>query len=135
MPSLREQVIVHKTPPAGCLPILPPSTPLDVVTLRNYSSPMEFQWNESKRKVNLRKHGIDFIDVPEIFSGPLLTRLDTREDYKEDRWIGIGYVKTRVLVVCYVERTQNDVIRIISARKALNHERKYFEKKIANRLE
>ena len=95
---------------------------------------MEFEWNESRRRDNLRKHGIDFIDVSEIFEGPMLTRLDTREDYEEDRWIGIGTVQNRVFVVCYVKRTQNNVIRIISARKALNHERKHFEKEIANRL-
>ncbi len=76
---------------------------------------MEFEWDESKRRDNLRKHGIDFIDVPELFEGPILALLDTREDYEEDRWIGIGYVQNRVLVVCYVERTQNNVIRIISA--------------------
>jgi len=96
---------------------------------------MKFEWDEAKRRDNLRKHGIDFIDVPEIFEGSMLAHLDTREDYEEDRWMGIGYVQNRVLVVCYVERNQGNVIRIISARKALNHERKFFEKEIANRLE
>lgn len=95
---------------------------------------MNFEWDEAKRRDNLRKHGIDFIDVSGIFNGPMLTRLDTREDYDEDRWIGFGYVQNRVLVVCYVEQIQDKVIRIISARKALNHERKLFEKEIANRL-
>jgi len=77
-------------------------------------------------------NGIDFIDVPELFEGRMLARLDTREDYEEDRWNGIGYVQNRMLVVCYVERTQSNVIRIISVRKALNHERKLFEKEIEN---
>jgi len=95
---------------------------------------MDFEWDEAKRKENLRKHGIDFIDVSEIFEGPILTQLDTKHDYGEDRWIGFGYVQNRILVVCYVERSLGKVIRIISARKALSHECKIFEKEIANRL-
>ncbi len=95
---------------------------------------MEFEWDEGKRRENMRKHGIDFIDVGEIFEGPMLTRLDTKHDYGEDRWIGIGYVQNHVLVVCYLERSSGKVIRIISVRKALNYERKIFEKEIANRL-
>ncbi len=95
---------------------------------------MQFEWDEGKRRENLRKHGIDFIDVPEIFDGPVLTRLDTRQDYSEDRWVGIGYVHGRVLVVCFTERDEDQTIRIISARKALSHEQKAFKAEIANRL-
>lgn len=51
---------------------------------------MEFEWDEAKRKDNLRKHGLDFLDAPTLFSGPMLARLDTREDYGEPRWFGIG---------------------------------------------
>ena len=96
---------------------------------------MEFEWDEGKRKENLRKHGIDFVDVVEIFDGPILARMDTYQDYEEDRWIGIGYVQGRVLVLCFTERDQGQTIRIISARKALSHEHKAFETEIANRLE
>jgi len=96
---------------------------------------MKFEWNDVKRKENLRKHGIDFIDVFEIFEGPMLTRLDIRKDYGEDRLIGIGYVQNRILLVCYLELSSGNVIRIISARKALSHERKNFEQEITNRLE
>ena len=95
---------------------------------------MEFEWDEDKRRENLRKHGIDFINVMEIFDHPVLTQLDTRQEYGEDRWIGIGHVQNRILVVCYVERSSGNVIRLISARKALSHECKRFEKEIANRL-
>ena len=66
---------------------------------------MNFTWDENKRQVNLQKHGIDFEDVVEIFTVLTLTRLDTREDYGEDRWIGIGIIKQRVIVVAYTERT------------------------------
>jgi uncharacterized protein len=51
---------------------------------------MRFEWDEAKNQANIRKHGFDFADAEEMFSGPLLVRPDTREDYGEERWIGIG---------------------------------------------
>lgn len=95
---------------------------------------MEFEWDEVKRKDNLRKHGIDFLDVPTLFSGPMLTRLDTRKDYGEPRWVGIGVVEAVCVVVAFTERSDGEVIRIISMRKALSHERKAFEKTIQDKL-
>ena len=96
---------------------------------------MEFEWDEVKRKEILRKHGLDFLDAPTLFSGPLLTRLDTREDYGEPRWIGVGLLKYVCVVVAYTERSYGEVIRIISLRKALSHERKAFEKTLNDKLE
>ncbi len=95
---------------------------------------MAFNWDEAKRKENLRKHGLDFADAPELFKGPVLTYLDTREGYGEDRWIGIGLVKERCVVICYTEREQGQTVRVISFRKALSHERKAYEKRIADQL-
>ena len=95
---------------------------------------MKFEWDEEKNKTNIRKHGLDFADAPEIFDGPMLVRLDTRQDYGEDRWIGIGFLRNRVVVVVYVERDDGETIRIISLRKALKYERKQFEQELANRL-
>ena len=43
---------------------------------------MKVEWDESKRDENISKHGIDFADVPEMFEGPMLVRLDTRHDYQ-----------------------------------------------------
>ena len=96
---------------------------------------MEFEWDESKRKENLRKHGLDFLDAPTLFEGPMLIRLDTRDDYAEPRWIGIGLIETTCAVVAFTERNNGKTIRIISLRKALTYERKAFEKTIQNRLE
>ena len=95
---------------------------------------MEFEWDEVKRKENLRKHGLDFLDAPTLFSGPMLTQLDTREDYGEPRWIGIGILEVICVVVAFTERSDGDVIRIISMRKALSHERKAFEQTIQDKL-
>jgi len=60
---------------------------------------MPFVWDEKKNRDNIRKHGIDFRDVSDLFNHPMLIRLDTRQDYGEDRWIGIGRLKSIVAVV------------------------------------
>ena len=93
---------------------------------------MRVEWDEEKNKENIRKHELDFADAWEIFDAPMLVNLDTREDYGEDRWIGIGFLKTLVAVVVYTE--SEDVIRIISLRKALRHERARFEEALRNEL-
>lgn len=94
---------------------------------------MEFEWNENKNTENIRKHGFDFADAWEIFESPMLARLDTREDYGEDRWVGIGFLGNRVVVVVFTEPAENTV-RIISLRKALKHERKKFEEALRDVL-
>jgi hypothetical protein len=92
---------------------------------------MRFEWDEAKNDVNIRKHGIDFVDVIEMFNHPMLTLVDDREDYGEVRWIGIGWLKALMGVVVYTER-KGDVIRIISARKAIKYEVRYYEQSVKN---
>jgi uncharacterized DUF497 family protein len=82
---------------------------------------MKYEWDDGKRRENLRKHGLDFEDASEIFKGPRLVRLDIRIDYGEDRWVAIGIAKNRVVVVAYTEDDAKQLIRIISLRKALVH--------------
>lgn len=94
---------------------------------------MRFEWDSAKNKANIRKHRIDFADVPAIFKGPMYLALDTRKEYGEERWIGIGFLGPGTVVVVYVERAQ-DAIRIISARKAEKHERETFKKELRHRL-
>lgn len=87
---------------------------------------MNFDWDDNKNLENIRKHGFDFADAWEVFESPMITRLDTREDYGEDRWIGLGFLGNRVVVVVFTEPAENTV-RIISLRKALKYERKKLE--------
>lgn len=87
---------------------------------------MKFEWDDTKNSANIDKHHIDFSDATEIFEHPVLTSIDTKEDYGEDRWIAIGQMQDRTIVVVYVEYS-DDIIRIISARKATKRERKYYE--------
>ncbi|MEA3352075.1 MAG: BrnT family toxin [Chloroflexota bacterium] len=82
----------------------------------------------------MRDHGIDFIDVHYVFSGPMITNYDDRKIYGEDRWIGTGFLGNIIVVIVFTER-HKDTIRIISARKANKHERKEYEREISHRLE
>lgn len=92
---------------------------------------MRFEWNQAKNESNIRKHGIDFADVENMFNYPVLTLPDSREDYGEARWVAIGRIGELVCVVAYTER-HGDVIRIISARKATRYEINRYEKSIKN---
>ena len=89
---------------------------------------MRYEWDEDKRLANIRKHNIDFMDVPEIYAGDTITMEDTRQDYGETRFVAIGILKGRVIVVVYTER--GDTTRIISARKATQYEQINYFKKI-----
>ena len=91
---------------------------------------MRFEWDEA----NIRKHGFDFAEAEEMFSGVLVARPDTREEYGEARWTGIGMIQGHVAFVAFAERP-DDTIRIISLRKADYEERKEYEKAIQNGLE
>lgn len=91
---------------------------------------MRFEWDEAKRRVNIRKHGIDFIDVPGVFRGVTVTIEDTRFDYGETRFITLGLLKEHVVVVAHTE--QDDLIRFISVRKATKNEEKNYFTQIAD---
>ena len=88
---------------------------------------MKFEWDDAKNRANIRKHGIDFIDAIDIFNHPYLSAHDKRENYGEDRWQALGWMKALVGVVVYTER-QGDVIRVISARRATKREVSNYEK-------
>ena len=45
-----------------------------------YSKSVRFEWDEAKRTANIAKHGIDFLDVPEMFTSLMLVGTDTRKD-------------------------------------------------------
>lgn len=90
---------------------------------------MKFEWDEAKNTGNILKHGIDFVDVQELFNNYMLIDPDDRKDYGENRWIAIGMLRDSISVVVFTKRRKN-VIRIISARKANKHERKRYQDSI-----
>ncbi len=85
---------------------------------------MTYDWDERKRKTNIKKHGFDFTDADELFNGYTVTMVDDRFDYGEERFITIGAIKSRIAVIVHTER--NNKIRIISIRKAAKYEQKIY---------
>ncbi|MBI2396317.1 MAG: BrnT family toxin [Xanthomonadales bacterium] len=77
---------------------------------------MRFVWDESKRKANLKKHGLDFADAHRVFAGPMVLFEDDRVDYGEQRMVGVGVLDALIVLIVHVEST--DTIRLISMRKA-----------------
>lgn len=92
---------------------------------------MKFEWSEEKSLSNIKKHGISFEEAKEVFSDPFhISKLDYRFDYFEERWITIGSThKNKILVVANLFFNENgeEIIRIISARRANQKERMFYE--------
>jgi uncharacterized protein len=87
---------------------------------------MKFEWDEQKNRTNIKNHGLDLGDVHKVFEHPMLVNLDDREEYGEERWIGIGLMDMLVVVIVFTE-PDDDTIRAISFRKATSYERKRYE--------
>ncbi len=95
---------------------------------------VDFEWDDNKNDLNIKNHGLDFADVWQMFEEPMLVDTDNREDYGEERFIGIGFLKNFIIVVVFTE-PQEDTIRVISLRRVLKYEREKFEEAIGNRLD
>ena len=92
---------------------------------------MQFEWDESKNQLNIDKHGVSFSEAKEVFNDPLhIARLDYRFSYFEERWITLGATKDcQILVVAnlFFSDEGEEIIRIVSARRANNKERAQYE--------
>ena len=93
---------------------------------------LRFVWDEHKHKANLDKHGISFEEAESIWLDPLsLEFYDLLHSVGEDRFIRIGCsFATRLLLVVFGLNSDDDTIRLISARKATRTEREVYEKGI-----
>jgi uncharacterized protein len=91
---------------------------------------MIFEWDENKNRINKVKHGVDFETAALVFDDPLCASRIERAVDDEERWQTVGVAKKALLLL--VAHTYSDgqdtIIRIISARRADNHERKRYEK-------
>jgi uncharacterized DUF497 family protein len=87
---------------------------------------MVIRWDETKRRANSRKHGVDFADAEQVFAGITFTFEDNRFNYAEQRFITLGLLNGTVVVIAHTETARE--IRVISMRKATKHEQTiYFE--------
>lgn len=83
-------------------------------------------WDESKRRRNIRLHGLDFEGAEAIWDNFTITREDIRVDYGEKRMVTFGILGGEVVVLVHTERDQE--MHVISLRKAEKYEaRFYFE--------
>ena len=83
-----------------------------------------FEWDPTKRRANLGKHGVDFVDAAGIFWAPVLETPDARRDYGESRVIAVGRGAAAILTVVYTWR--GTTRRNISARRSNRHEQAAF---------
>ena len=92
---------------------------------------MRFEWSDEKDAINRTKHHISFEEAKEVFLDPMhISKLDYRFDYFEERWITLGKTsKEKILVVAniFFDEEGREIIRIISARKANQKERIFYE--------
>jgi uncharacterized DUF497 family protein len=82
---------------------------------------VDISFDPEKRATTLRLRGLDFADAGQVFAGRISTRVDTRQNYGEDRFITAGFLAGRCVVLVWTDR--GDSRRIISMRHAHDDER------------
>jgi hypothetical protein len=89
-----------------------------------------FEWDENKNSINKKKHGISFEEAKTVFYDVEALLIDDPEHSQdEERFIILGFSNlANLLVVCHCYRESENVIRIISARKATQNEAEQYEK-------
>ena len=85
---------------------------------------MNLEFNKVKRDKTLHERGLDFARANEIFAGFHFTGQDNREIYDEHRFITVGYLDTRLVVLVWTPR--GEARRIISMRKANDREKAIY---------
>ena len=85
---------------------------------------MRFSWHEPRRQITLKRRGLDFAHAEQVFVGPTFTFEDDRKDYGEQRWVSLGLLREKVVVIVHTE--SEDEIRIISMREADKDEQILF---------
>jgi uncharacterized protein len=89
---------------------------------------MRFAWDNAKASDNIKKHGVSFEEATTVFADEnARLKHDPDHSLAEDRFLILGYsARLRLLIVCHAYRENDEVIRIISARKAIPSERRQY---------
>ena len=92
---------------------------------------MKFAWDNTKAESNQRKHGVSFEEAQSVFEDCDALRIyDPDHSEDEDRFLLLGLSSLlNMLVVCHCYRENDDLIRIISARKATKKETSAYDKR------
>lgn len=89
---------------------------------------IRFEWDNKKALDNLKKHKVSFEEAITVFNTDQIRIFADESHTAEERLFAIGYSETqKMLVVIHCYREDEEVIRIISARKANKSEKKFFE--------
>jgi uncharacterized DUF497 family protein len=86
-----------------------------------------FEWDASKARSNIKKHGISFEEATTIFGDPRAITIESSIVSREKRLVTIGRSATGRFVIVVVHIDRNDRLRVISARPASRAERKQYE--------
>ena len=89
---------------------------------------LRFEWDPSKARVNIRKHGVSFEDAQTVFADERARLIDAPDhSEQEDRFVLLGLSSSlRLLIVVHCYRTDGNVVRIISARRATEPEEHFY---------
>ena len=85
---------------------------------------MKISYDPQKRADTLANRGLDFDDVPEVFAGDVYETEDNRRDYGEVRWLTVGFLNGRLVIVVWTQR--GDTHHVISMRRCNERERKKY---------
>ena len=86
---------------------------------------MRISYDPAKRELTLKERGLDFMKAAEVFAGHHFTTEDLRHPYPEPRWISVGLLDHRMVIVVWTARGDTER-RIISMRKANEREQARF---------
>ena len=89
---------------------------------------MKYEWDEAKKQKNFAKHGLSFEDAEQVFSGPCVPFEDDRFAYGEERFVTLGLLAGRLVVIAHAPRDEGT--RIISMRKGNRREQKIYQKRL-----
>jgi uncharacterized DUF497 family protein len=85
---------------------------------------VDLEFNQDKRDKTLQERSLDFARAVEVFAGEHFTGQDARMNYEEDRFITVGWLDARLVVLVWTPR--GEVRRIISMRKANDREKAIY---------
>ncbi len=89
---------------------------------------IQIEFDSQKRDKTLVERGLDFAQAVQVFAGLHLTAEDVREDYDEPRYITVGWINDRMIVMVWTPR--GEVRRIISMRKANEREKERYAQRL-----
>jgi len=88
----------------------------------------KYIWDENKNIINIQKHSVSFTEAWTVFDDEFSVCIpDNEHSYHEERFTIIGEsIFKKLLMVCYCERENTELVRIISARRADKYDKEIY---------